>query len=441
LICGNSINQMFKSYLKLFSAIVILMVSISCSTDTTEESLIAGEDFTSTNIRVLSIDTFSVQFSTMKFDSITTSDSSRLLIGKYADDDMGIVNSSAYMQLSTYYYDLDNEAVLDSVGLVLGYDTYYYNDTTQVATLNIHKLTNKMSTDDTYFYNTTETAYETTPLMSHSYVPTPNKDSLFVKLPYTFGEELFNDIRDNNITDEESLYQKLKGLTIQPGTDDNGSIIGFSTVSEDTYLRFFYTIPDELESEEYTYDISISSYYNNIKSDVTGLPLEVITDQEYNLSSSVSDGISYNQAGIGYVTKIEFPTLKNIYDISTEGTILDAILYIEPNTDSHSDIQPLSEELLLYTIDQNNDLASQITNTTDVVTGLLTSEDAEFNDKIYTIPVIDFVDQKLNETTDTEDALILISSDYNSTINKIIFNDSERSNYKTKLIITYAIYK
>lgn len=432
---------MFKSYLKLIPVIIILIIAISCSTDTEEESLLAGEDFTNTNIRVLSIDTFAVQFSTMKFDSITTSASDRLLIGKYADDDMGVVNSSSYFQLSTNTYSINNDAILDSVGLVLGYDTYYYNDTTQVSTLNIHRLTEKMSSEDVYFYNTSKTTYETTPLVSKTFIPTPNKDSLFVTLPYTFGEELFNDIRDNNISDDESFYQKLKGLTVQPGASDDGSIIGFSTASSSTYLRFYYTIPDELESEEYTYDISINSYYNHTETDVTGLPLEAITDQEYNLASSESNGISYNQAGSGYVTKIEFPTLKNVYNISSEGTILEATLYIEPNTASHSDIQPLSEELLLYTIDQNNDLASQITNSVDVVTGTLTTDDSEFNNITYSIPVIDFIDQKLSESPETEDALILISSDFNSTINKIIFNDSQRSDYKTKLIITYAIYE
>ena len=180
---------MSKSYLKLFSAIAIAIFVISCSTDSDEESTLAGEDFTNTNIRVLSIDTFSVKFSTMKFDSISTSISSRLLIGKYEDDDMGIVSSSSYMQLNPDSYYIDNDAVLDSVGLVLGYDTYYYNDTTQVSTLNIHKLIDKMSSDDDVFYNTSETAYETTPLISKSYIPTPNRDSLFVTLPYTFGEE------------------------------------------------------------------------------------------------------------------------------------------------------------------------------------------------------------------------------------------------------------
>ncbi len=418
---------------------------VACSTDPEEDSLLAGEDFTGTNIRVYSIDTFTVQLSTMKFDSITTSDAgdSRLLIGQYNDDDMGIIKSSAYFQLNPSSYYIDNDAILDSVGINLDYDTYYYNDTTQVSTINIHKLTEKMDTDDNdaYYYNTTETSYETTPLMSKNYYPTPNKDSLYVTLPYDFGEEIFNAIRDNNITDQESLYQQLQGFTIQPGTDDNSSVIGFSTTSSISYLRFYYTIPDEVETDEYTYDMNLGTYYNHIESDVSGLPLEAITDQEYNLTSQASNNISYNQAGTGYVTRIEFPSIKNIYNIGSEGTILDAVLYIEPNFDSHSDIQPLSEELLLYTIDQNNDLATQVSNSVDVVTAGVTNEDSEFNDITYTVPVIDFIDQKLSESPETEDALILIPTNYNSTVNKIIFNDSQRSDYKTKLIITYAVYE
>ena len=432
---------MLKSFLKLLTVIITLMVIISCSADAEDENLVAGEDFTGTNIRVLSIDTFSVKLSTMKFDSITTSTSERLLVGKYQDDDMGIANTSTYIQVSPSSYYLDNDAILDSVGLVLGYDTYYYNDTTQVATLNIHKLTDKMSSDDTFFYNTTETAYETTPLAQKTYYPTPNRDSISITLPYSFGENLFNDIRDNNITDQESLYQQLKGVTIQPGTDDNASVIGFSTDIGTSYLRFYYTIPDELVTDEYTYDMSINTYYNHIESDVTGLPLEAIDGQEYNLSSSESGNISYNQAGTGYVTRIEFPTIKELYNLGVEGTILDATLYIEPNSASHSDIHPLSETLLLYTIDQNNDLASQISNSVDVVTATTTNVDSEFNQIAFTVPVIDFIDQKLNESPVTKDALILIPTDYNSTINKTIFNDSQRSGFNTKLVITYALYE
>ncbi len=432
---------MLRSFLKLFIAFTVLSMGIACSTDTEDDSLLAGEDFTGTNIRVLSIDTFSVKLSTMKFDSITTSTNDRLLVGNYQDDTMGTLNAATYVQMTPTSYYLDNDATLDSITLVLGYDSYYYNDTTQVATVNVHKLTEKMTSDDDYFYNTTVTPYETEVLKTLSYYPTPNKDSLVVTLPYDFGEELFNGIRDNDITDEESLYQKLKGLTVQPGTNDNGAVIGFSTATSSSYLRFYYTIPDELETDEYTYDMTINSYYNKINSDVTGLPLEAITDQEDNLESSDSNHITYNQCGTGYVTKIEFPSIKNLFNIGSDGTILDAVLYIEPNSTAHTDIQPLSETLLLYTIDQNNDLASQVSNSVDVVTAGITDENTEFNELTYTVPVIDFIDQKLNESPETEDALILIPTDYNSTVNKIIFNDSERSEYKTKLIITYAVYE
>jgi len=430
---------MLKTPFYLITLLTVLIFVISCSSE--EETLLAGKDFTDTDIRVLSIDTFSVQLSTIKFDSITTSTEERLLIGQYEDVDMGVINTASYFQLSPSTYTLNNDAVLDSVGLILGYDTYFYNDTTQVSTINIHKLTDKLRTDDTYFYNTSSYGYEDTPLATETYQATPNKDSVYVTLPFTFGEELFNGIRDNNITDDESLYQQLKGLTVQPGENDNSAIIGFSTSSEETYLRFFYSMPDELESEEYTYDISINTYFNHIDSDVSGLPQEVLTDQEYNLYSPDSYNMSYNQAGTGYVTKIEFPSIKNISDIGAGGTILEATLYIELNADSYSDIQPLSEELLLYTLDQNNDFASQVANSIDVVTASLSSEESEFNHVLYNVPVIDFIDQKLSESPETEDALILIPENYNNTVNKIIFNDSEKSNYNTKLIITYALYE
>ncbi|MBU2938502.1 DUF4270 domain-containing protein [Lacinutrix sp. C3R15] len=430
---------MLKTPFYLITLLTVLIFVISCSSE--EETLLAGKDFTDTNIRVLSIDTFLVQLSTMKFDSITTSTEERLLIGQYTDADMGVINTASYFQMSPTTYTLNNDAVLDSVGIILGYDTYFYNDTTQVSTLHIHKLTDKLRTDDTYFYNTSSFGYEDTPLVTKTYQPTPNKDSVYVTLPYTFGEELFNGIRDNNITDDESLYQQLKGLTVQPDANDNSAVIGFSTSSEETYLRFFYSMPDELESEEYTYDIAINTYFNHIDSDVSGLPQEFLTDQEDNLYSPNSNNMSYNQAGTGYVTKIEFPSIKNIYDIGADGTILEATLYIELNADSYSDIQPLSEELLLYTLDQNNDFASQVANSIDVVTASLSSEESEFNHVLYNVPVIDFIDQKLSESPETEDALILIPENYNNTVNKIIFNDSEKSNYNTKLIITYALYE
>lgn len=434
--------SMPKKHLSFILSFCCFLLVFNCNSEDIT-SLSVGEDFTSTNIRVLSIDTFAVELSTMKFDSLVTSSQGRLLLGQYNDEHIGTVKASAYLRVHPSSYYVSDDAVLDSVGLFLGYDQYFYNDTTQTSTINVHKLEEKLTSDDGYLYNISHFNYESSSLGSRTYEAEPNADSLYVTLDYNFGLEIFNDIKDNLITDKESLYQKLKGLYIQPSSSDNSAIVGFNT--SDVFLRFFYSIPNELENSEYTYDFSIDSestaYYNKIESDVTGLPIEEITSQEYNLASANSNNISYSQAGVGYVTRIQFPTIKNIYDINDEGTILEATLYVEPVVEAYSEIQPVSEELSLYTVDQNNNLSSQVSGSSDYVYAYLTTDDAEYNNQVYSMSVLNYIDSKLNEEPEVDNALIMLPADYNSTINKLLLNDREASNFKTKLVITYAIYE
>lgn len=434
--------DMLKTRLKQLFICSGLLLLITCTTEEVT-SLSVGEDFTNTNIRVLSIDTFSVKLSTMKFDSLPTSGLERLLIGQYTDNYVGKINASTYFRLKPNLYYLDDDAILDSVGLVLGYDQYFYNDTTQISNISVHKLNEKLKSDDNNLYNTSTFDYESTPLATKAFRAEPNTDSLYVTLNYDFGIELFEDIQNNIITDDESLYQKLKGFNIQPGTEDNSAVVGFST--SEVYLRFFYSIPSELENVAYTYDfimdIGNTAYFNHIESDVSSLPLNNLNSQEYSLESESSDHISYNQSGVGYVTRIEFPTIRGIHDINDEGTILEATLYIEPVPTTYSSKQPIAESLALYTVDQNNDLSNQVTSSSDYVYAAFETDDSEFNNEIYSMSVLDYVDQKIFEQPIVNDALIIIPSDYNTSINKLLFNDSEASNYKTKLVITYAIYE
>ena len=433
---------MFKKHLSFYIILGCTFLFLDCNSDDIT-SLSVGEDFTSTNIRVLSIDTFAVELSTMKFDSLVTSSQERLLLGRYIDDYMGTVKASTFLRVHPTTYYVDDDAILDSIGLVLGYDQYFYNDTTQTSTISVHKLEQKLDSENGYLYNTSHFDYDTSSLGSITFEAEPQSDSLYVGLDYNFGLEIFNDIKENIITDEESLYQKLKGFYIQPGSNDNSAVIGFA--SSEVYLRLFYSIPDELENTAYTYDFYIDSestaYYNKIESDVTGLTLEDITSQEYNLASTYSNNVSYNQSGIGYVTRIQFPTIKNIYDINDEGTILDATLYVEPVVEAYSEIQPISEELSLYTVDQNNYLSSQISDSSDFIYAYLETSDSEFNNQVYTMSVLNYIDSKLNEEPEIDNALIMLPEDYNSTINKLLINNPEASNFKTKLVITYAIYE
>ena len=185
---------------------------MACSNSADEEpTLIVGQDFTNTSVRVISIDTFTVELSTIKFDSIISSGTERLLLGKYSDQYFGEITAAPYFRVSTTNYFINEDAELDSVGLVLGYDTYFYNDTTTVSNINVHQLVDNLETDDPSFYNTSEIPYNTNPLTSFHYNPEPNRDSIYIPLPFDFGEPIFRDIVETEIENDEEI-QKIRKL-------------------------------------------------------------------------------------------------------------------------------------------------------------------------------------------------------------------------------------
>jgi len=431
--------------------LAILLSVIACSTDTTEEAIV-GEDLTETGVKVYEIDTFSINLSTFKFDSIITSDGARILVGQYEDPVFGKVRASSFFELISFDEpEIDDDAIFDSIGLVLHYDHYYYNDTTQISELNVHRVIETLSPrSDGYFYNTSKYDYDPTPLNSISFLPEPyDEDSLYISLPYSFGEELSDKIRSGEISSNAELTNVLKGLTLQPGINDNGSITGFSISNEETYLRFFYSLYTEEGVEEITYDLAVNTdegdnvYFNQVTSDLSGTGLEsLLSDQEYSLPSEEMSNQSFIQSGIGITTKISFPSIKNIYNINGEGTIMGCELRLYPAKNSFTDALSIEDTLGVNIIDQNNDVLSLLSNDNGIVQGFLQVEDSEFNEEYYSFQLASYIQEKLDEEYDPKQSLILIPNGYSYTVNRNIFGDQNTSEgIKAKLIVRYAVYQ
>ncbi|MGB5817947.1 MAG: DUF4270 family protein [Saonia sp.] len=434
---------------KVFGVLFTFITILACSVDTSDiPTLEVGQDFTNTNVRLIVLDTFTVKLSTFKFDSINTSSSDRLLIGGYTDEFMGGVRASNYFEVSPQAYDLPDDAELDSVALVLGYDHYFYNDTTQVAQINVHLLTEEVQPEEDFFYNTSTLEFDLDPLVTRNYRPEPfDEDSLHISIPIEFGQQIFSLIQENDINDIDDLLENFKGFSLQPGSGEDASIIGFSRDQNRTYLRFFYSIPTEFEDEEEFLDFSISpsseepKAFNSIISDVSGTGLEGLIDQEIDLPSTDAQDLSYIQAGIGYATKVEFPTIRKVFDIPGTGTTLSANLQLKPLRSSYDDTLPLRDSLNVNILDQNNIEVGTLTiQSIAVVLGRITGEQEEFNDVIYEIPVGIYIDEKLNEARIVENSLVLFTEEYNSTVNRIVLQGEENRDFEAKLTLTYAIY-
>ncbi|AWX44376.1 hypothetical protein HME9304_01376 [Flagellimonas maritima] len=440
---------------KIVIALAMTAFIAACSMDGSDfPSLEVGQGFTDSNVRVLVLDSFTVKMSTFKFDSINTSSSERLLVGKYKDDFFGEVESSAFFELTrantestTNIYDLPEDAELDSVALILGYDGYFYNDTTAVSQINVHVIQEDVEPEDNIFYNTSTLKFDSVPLVSRNYLPEPfDEDSLHISVPFEFGENIFDLLQNNDINDTDELRDVFKGFALRPGPQDNTAVIGFSRGSDNTYLRFFYSVPEEFEDDELSFDLVIDPFqvlptaFNSISSQPDGTDLQGLTDQEIEISSTDSRDLAYIQSGTGYAVKVEFPSIKNIFDIQGSGTLLQATLRIKPLRTSYNEFTTLRDSLVVSFLDRNNLAGAQLQNSNGSIFGRLVGENEEFLDVTYEIPVDRYIDFKLNEVREGDDALVLFLNEFNSSVSRVVLQGEENRDFEASLELTYAIY-
>ena len=429
----------------IFALMAILtLVLYSCNKgDYNSSDFVAGDLFTDSHIRVVHIDTCTVAISTMKFDSIITSQATRMLIGKYTDPVFGTVRSSGYMEFLPSTYTIDSEAEYDSIVFYLGMDKYYYNDTLKTNTIEVRQLSESLTPEDgTNFYNTSNAVYEEGILGSLSYMPRPmTADSLAIRLSDSLGLRFFKKLQTKEITNADEFKDDIKGLTLQSGEADNGSIIGFSLESEKSYLRLYFSTSEINERSQNYIDFTVPTgnipipFFNRITVEEPNGYLKTIENGKTNLRSEDSDHHSFIQSGIGIATRIQFPFIKNIYDIPGNGTLLDAVLKIRPAQQSYDQNLILRDSLSVYLVDGNNALTQQLT-----VTAILNRENQEFNDIYYKLPLSDYLEKLLTTEKETGEALILLPDNYNNTVDRFVLNGGNNGAYSTSLELTYSIY-
>ena len=429
---------------------VVFFVFASCSDENYNASdFLAGEAFTDSNLRVVLLDTLTVETSTIKFDSIVTSESSRILVGKYVDPVFGTVRTSSYMGMIPSAYSIDSEAEYDSIALYLKLDQYSYNDTTLTNTINVRRLTKTLKPEEgDYIYNTAQADYADDDLAIYKYLPRPmESDTLEIRLSDDLGSDLFSKFQEKEITTSDQFKDYFKGLALLPGEDDNASVIGFKKDSEAVFMRLYYSTAGENERIQEYLDINMDltsspvPFFNQIVAENAITPLQTLVDKEMELKSEEIGNVSYIQSGVGIATKVQFPHIKTIYDLKGQGTILDAVLKIKPSQGGFNDNLILRDTISVYIADRNNDLTAQLMiGSVSPVQGILNRENEEFSDIYYEFSIGSYMEDLLTADRETDESLLLLPDNYNSTVDRFILNAMDDTEWSTVLEITYAIY-
>lgn len=371
------------------------------------------------------MDTFSVKTYTVMLDSIPTSNISNpsVVVGKFSDPLVGDITASSFFRFMLdvpvgNIYNIDRDAVFDSLQLYMVYDNYYTGDTTSPFTINVHRLDADMRPNtDGYFYNNDSISCNPFLFGSATFLPNPHtSDSVFVTLDSIFGKELLSLMKVNNdrVTQISNWIDYFKGVMVS-FDESNNAILGFNfpvsttdTTKIAMRLYYHYTEDYQVVYKRHDFDAQPVMQFNRFRlaNPVENFP----ADQFDKLPASLTNNNTYIYSGIGLVTRIEIPHIKNLLYLDDDIRILDAQLEIGPVSFTYDDIG-LPPQLSLMSTDNNNRWGSLLYNKLNKnQTGNLSLDVLYQENTKYTFDITSYLSSRLQLQTDQIPAMLLTVS-------------------------------
>lgn len=436
-------------YVLLFISLVFLF---SCEDDS--NSYEVGSSWMNADSKIVMIDTLTMKMSTIMMDSTITSGKSVMMIGNIKDQTFGKVTSSSLFELTPSSYSLNSpsSAVFDSIVMYLTNTNFYYGDTLKTCKLNVHPLIDRIKLNNGYLYNKSNFNYSSNSIGNAEFYPRPNTDSSYVKikLHQSYGQTLFNTLKNSAVTNQEYFLNFYKGLVLVPSTDNNAMLrfginssyqvqINKSTKEKvSNVVRMYYhtTSQNGTDLVKYTLDLNPSTtyQYNKILSDFTGSELSGLTPKTPIPSTSLANK-TYLMAGIGVYTKVEIPHLKSVKNLFKNYKIIDATLAVSPVAGYYSNSFYNPSPLYYYVGDKLNHVVSPYTSdgTTEITTNLSSSSEFQ-NEHVYNFSMKSYISTILAESADSNHTTLIYPSSYADVLcGKTVLGDAKNKTNPAKL--------
>lgn len=417
-------------------------------------------------------DTFAINTSTVLIEN-NTKGASRILVGQYKDPVFGIVQAKGFFEVITDSLFLLTNSDFNASEDLLVYDSlilnlpfqYVYADTTAEQRFNLHRITEEGGIDsEKDFTNNSSLIYDPTPLASFQFKASTiqAKGGVTIKFDDTFGQEIFNYALNN--TPRTEFRENFKGFVLVVDTtfNNNASIVGFKVLPNDftdgnvSFMSLYYTEQQKREGKSDTLINRIRPFFalsgqrfNQIKSDRSNTPLAALQTPLDEIPASQSNFLTYLQSGTGVVTKLEFPTLKNL---STLGNVAinRAELVIKSQTGSSLDLDFVYPFNIIFHLIANGNEVERDDNGNPVFiigdfdrsTGQTIPLTFSFNTRFeeYRGILTDHFNEVLSGRNSSQSLFIIPNSNITTT-NRVILNNSPESGFSMQLRVFYTVFK
>lgn len=328
-------------------------------------------------------DTVTVIASTFLLDSLPTSNTGSILLGQVDDPDFGKTRLSSYFQVGIPVLNngtIPDDAVFDSLSLVLKYNKYVYGDTNAMQRFSVHQLTKRIKlikveqavepeerpifVKEEALYSTSKFAYDPVPLGEISALPKPfSGDSLSIPLKNSLGQELLKMLADKDarLSNNEDFLNYFKGLALTTGANGK-SIVGFDAENAKIVLYYNYKGSDGFPKKG-TVQLSLNDkqyQFNHVDADRNKTRLAALNYNSRELSAATTDKELFVQGLTGIVTKISLPGLTTFLQQPGIG-VNTAELIIETESSSYA-VFKAPQELNLFISNASNTPTQVVTN-------------------------------------------------------------------------------
>jgi hypothetical protein len=433
---------------RLLLGLGLLLVAAACSS--TPGNIGVGLPSADANTGAYLVDTLTIRASTVLRDSIITSGSNLLLVGRYKDPQLGTITAKSYVTMSLpSNFTPSQTQVFDSLVLVLKPNTYRYGDTTKTQTLvDVHRLNS--------FAPTTQHGYASPKLTPMSgrvraeSVNDPNQvivrrarrniPTLRLRLASAFGQELLDAGKARLLTSQEQLDARFPGLALLPGATDEAALVQFAANSETAALTLYYhESADPATALNYAFALSTGRHFYQAEADRSAIAgLNTLTTSLQQIPAALTTQQTYIQGLLGLQTKIEIPYLTNLRSFGRNIIITSAVMtaQIPDNTSgARTNLFPPTE-LALYTANQNN-RPLELVQSSNLVSGNTIKYNpavanlAGINQAGYEWSVLTYCQGVINgQTTNTG---LLLNTASPTTPERVVLGGPNRANNKLQL--------
>lgn len=437
-----------KNY--IYCLIILNLFLIACQTD--NEAFEIGEDLVESKTEISMVDSFSIALSTVKFDSIPTSDVATSLVGYFENEVSGTLEAQSYFNfdLPSGLTSVDDDAVFDSLTLQLYYSDYLLGDSTQMQHIQVHRLQEQLLLQDNdyseeYLFNNSRFSYDEQPIGELYFLPQKSKRYEEFRLDDELGEQLLQIGKDESdeVLTNDNFLEYLKGFVLKADETSPYTIVGFS--SDSIRLNLYTHITKQFEPTESVMEFEISTdntHYNAIFTDRSGTYFENLLRERDELPSTTTGDKSYLQGSAGVMVRLDFPTLNELYKLE-DRILLKAELILRPSPENSGDDLPTV--LNFYETDKVNQLNSLVLDDDDnTLTANLYLDKLYNENSYYAADITSFLSEQLaGNFYDTNNGLLITVpyTDFLAQTDFLSLEGEKSSRYKPTLNLYFLTYE